>query len=261
MVRWMSLLAAGTALAGCSAAPPPEVAAPAAPAEAVVPVEAPKPMYGTFGFDETGMYKTVLPGDNFYEYANGTWAKNTPIPADKSNYGAFNLLQDKAQADTRGIIEEAAKDPSSKIGVAYNSYLDTAGIEAKGIAPIQPWLNEIKGLKAKSGYAALVAKADRNGVGVPFGSYVGQDDKDPDTYAMNLFQGGLGMPDRDYYLSSDAKLAETKAAYEKHLANVLTLAGEPNAAARAKASRSKPLSRRSIGPTPKAVMPTRPTTS
>ena len=224
MVRWMSLLAAGTALAGCSAAPPPEVAAPAAPAEAVVPVEAPKPMYGTFGFDETGMDKTVLPGDNFYEYANGTWAKNTPIPADKSNYGAFNLLQDKAQADTRGIIEEAAKDPSSKIGVAYNSYLDTAGIEAKGIAPIQPWLNEIKGLKAKSGYAALVAKADRNGVGVPFGSYVGQDDKDPDTYAMNLFQGGLGMPDRDYYLSSDAKLAETKAAYENHLANVLTLA-------------------------------------
>jgi putative endopeptidase len=235
MSRWLSFLAASTALAGCTAAPPPEMAAPVAPAEVVPPVEAPKPTYGTFGFDETGMDKSVAPGDNFYLYANGTWAKNTPIPADKSNYGAFNLLQDKAQADTRAIIEAAAKDPSSKIGLAYNAYLDTAAIESRGIAPLQPWLNEVTGLKSKAGYAALAAKADRNGVGVPFGSFVAQDDKDPDTYAMNLFQGGLGMPDRDYYLSNDAKLAETKAAYEKHLANVLTLAGESNVAARARA--------------------------
>ena len=237
MVRWLSLLAASTALAGCNAAAAPKVAVPMAPAE--VPIAAtepaPKPMYGTFGFDETGMDKNIAPGDNFYLYANGTWAKDTPIPADKSNYGAFNLLQDKAQADTRSIIEDAARDPTSKIGIAYNTYLDTAAIESKGLAPLEPWLKEIKALKSKSGYAALAAKADRNGVDVPFGSFVGQDDKDPDTYAMNLFQGGLGMPDRDYYLSTDAKLTETKAAYEKHLANVLTLAGEPNAAARAKA--------------------------
>jgi putative endopeptidase len=237
MVRWLSLLAAGTALAGCTATQPAEVAAPAAPSEVAQPETppAPKPTYGTFGFDEAGMDKTVAPGDNFYLYANGTWAKDTPIPADKSNYGAFNLLQDKSQADTRAIIEEAAKDPASKIGVAYNAYLDTAAIESRGLAPIEPWLNEVKGVASKSGYAALAAKADRNGIDIPFGSFVGQDDKDPDTYAMNLFQGGLGMPDRDYYLSTDAKLAETKAAYEKHLANVLTLAGEPNAAARAKA--------------------------
>ena len=136
MVRWMSLLAAGTALAGCTAAPPPEVAAPVAPVEATPAVEAPRPTYGTFGFDEAGMDKSISPGDNFYLYANGTWAKDTPIPADKSNYGAFNLLQDKSQADTRSIIEGAAKDPASKIGIAYNAYLDTATIESKGIGPL-----------------------------------------------------------------------------------------------------------------------------
>src|SRR5690606_26243599 len=93
----------------------------------------------------------------------------------------------------------------------------------------------IKGLTSRAGYAALAAQAKRNGVGTPFGSYVGQDDKDPDTYALNLSQSGLGLPDRDYYLSADPKLAEAKAAYEKLIANVLSLAGEPDAAARAKA--------------------------
>ncbi|NWM25044.1 M13 family peptidase, partial [Escherichia coli] len=79
------------------------------------------------------------------------------------------------------------------------------------------------------------AAARRNGVGVPFATYVGQDDKEPEAYALSLFQAGLGMPDRDYYLSKDAKFVEIKAAYLKHLTNVLTLAGEPGAAARAQA--------------------------
>src|SRR6185369_13174134 len=106
---------------------------------------------------------------------------------------------------------------------------------AKGLAPIQPWLNQVKGLTSKAGYPALAAQARMAGIGVPFGGFVGQDDKEPEIYALNLFQAGLGMPDRDYYLSKDEKLASTKAAYEKHLVNVLTLAGEANAAARAKA--------------------------
>ena len=234
MKRLIILLAATTALAGCSASPPPEVAAPAAPAEAPPP-PAPKPELGTFGFDTAGMDRSVQPGDNFYHYANGIWAKNTPIPADKSNYGMFTRLDDISKERTRAIIEETARDPNSKIGSAYTAFLDTAAIEAKGLAPIQPWLGEIKGLGNRSGYAALAAKAGRYGIGIPFGLFVGQDDKSPDRYVTQMFQGGIGMPDRDYYLLTDARMQGIRAKYLAHLTKVLELAGEANAAARAKA--------------------------
>jgi putative endopeptidase len=235
-----TLLAGTTALAACAAKETPVVEAP--PPPVAVAVEAPppapvrpKPTFGNFGFDVAGMDSAVTPGDSFYNFANGTWAKNTPIPGDKSNYGSFNLLADLSQKRTNQILEELKGDPNSKIGVAYSTYLDTATIEAKGLTPIKPWLDQIAGLKSKAGYPALIAQADRNGIRVPFGCFVGQDDKDPDTYVLNMGQGGLGMPDRDYYLSADPKIVETRTAYEKHLTNVLTLAGEPNAAARAKA--------------------------
>jgi putative endopeptidase len=235
-----TILAGSAMLAACSAhdTPPPapvaEVVPPPAPMPAPEPAK-PKPQYGDFGFDEAGMDKSVAPGDNFYAFGNGTWAKNTPIPNDKSNYGSFNLLDDLSHNRTHDILEGAKGDPNSKIGIAYATYLDTATIEAKGLAPIQPWLNQIHGLKSKAGYPALLAAAARDGIRGPFGAYVGQDDKNPDVYVLNLNQSGLGMPDRDYYLSTDAKLVETKTAYEKHLAAMLTLAGEANAAARAHA--------------------------
>ena len=235
MVRWMAMLAAGTALASCTASPPPEVAAPVVPAEVPAAAPAPKPELGTFGFDTSGMDSTVLPGNNFYQYANGVWAKGTEIPADKSNYGMFTRLDDISKERTRAIIEDAAKDPTNKIGLAYNAFLDTAAIEAKGLAPLQPWLTEINRLDKRSGYAGLLAKAGRYGVGTPFGLFVGQDDKQPDRYVAAMYQGGIGMPDRDYYLSKDAKIVATRAKYLEHLTNVLTLAGEANAAARAKA--------------------------
>lgn len=236
-----TFLAAPALLAGCTGgeAPPPEVtqAAPLSQAAiAVAPaVAAPRPEIGNYGFDEAGMDKSIAPGDDFYGFANGIWARTTPIPSDKSNYGAFNVIDDLSKQRTQEILEAAKNDPNSKIGIAYATYLDTAAIDAKGLAPIQPWLDQIKAVKAKSGLAALYAQADRNGVQGLFGSYVGQDDKNPEVYALNLFQGGLGMPDRDYYLSKEAKLVEARTAYEKHLANVLTLAGEPNAAVRARA--------------------------
>src|SRR6185503_19239159 len=220
-------------------APPPAPPPPRAVAEAVPPAPpappAPKPQYGTFGFDTAGMDSNVAPGDDFYEYANGTWARNTPIPADKSNYGAFNVLDDLSRERTRGIIEEQAKDPNSRIGAAYASFMDEAAVEAKGLAPFDPWLNEVRGLKSKSGLAQLYADADRLGITIPFTMFVGQDRKASDQYALNVLQGGLGMPDRDYYLSKDPKQLDTKAKYLEHLTNVLNLAGEANAAARAKA--------------------------
>ena len=235
MVRLMVFLAATTVLAGCTASPPPEVAAPVAPAEVAPPVETPKPTYGTFGFDKAGMDATVQPGDNFYQYANGTWARTTAIPADKSNYGMFTVLDDLSKQRTREIIEETAKDSTSKIGNAYNSFLDTASIEAKGLAPFEPWLNDVRGLKSRGELASLYARADRMGISSPFAFYIAQDDKNPDRYVTGLAQAGIGMPDRDYYLSNDPKIAETRGKYLQHLANVLTLAGEATAAARAKA--------------------------
>ncbi len=233
-----TFLAAPVLLAGCAHNQPlptaPVEAAPVTEAE-VAPPEKPKPVYGSYGFDTAGMDAAIKPGDDFYSYANGTWAKNTPIPADKSNYGAFNILADNAQKQTQEILEGVKNDPSSKIGTAYSTYLDTATIDAKGLAPAKAWIDQIKGLSAKTGYPALIATARRNGVGSPFAAYIGQDDKEPEVYAVSMSQSGLGMPDRDYYLSKDAKFVETKAAYEKHLATQLTNAGEPNAAARAKA--------------------------
>ena len=230
-----AVLAAGTILGGCAIrsaeVPPPPVEA----AEAPPVAPAPKPQIGAFGFDTTGMDRTVAPGDNFYQYANGTWAKNTPIPADKSNYGMFTLLDDLSKERTRTIIEEAAKDPNSKIGAAYASFLDEAGVEAKGLAPFQPWLNEIKALDSKAGYPALIAKADRMSISHPFPSFIGLDDKVNTQYAFTLFQGGLGLPDRDYYVTDDERMRGIRAKYLEHLTNVLTLAGEANAAARAKA--------------------------
>ena len=238
MVRFFAFLTATTVLAGCAAnqppAPPPTPIAEAAPAVPTAP-PAPKPEYGSYGFDAAGMNTSVPPGDNFYEFANGTWAKNTPIPADKSNYGSFNVLDDLSRERTRTIIEDQAKDPNSRIGNAYGSFMDEAAIQAKGLAPFEPWLSEVRGLKSKAGLAALYAEADRLGIGTPYGAFVGQDDKSPEQYALNIYQAGIGMPDRDYYLSKDAKLAETKAKYLQHLTNVLNLAGESGAAARAKA--------------------------
>jgi putative endopeptidase len=237
MNRLLVMLAATTMLAGCSTSAPPEAVTPVAPPEAAAPepAPAPKPTYGAFGFDTAGMDSTVLPGDNFYQYANGIWARNTPIPADKSNYGMFTVLDDLSKERTRTIIEEAAKDPASKIGTAYNSYLDTAAIDAKGLAAFKPWLDQVHGLSGKAGLAALYARADRMGIGTPFAFYVGQDDKNPNRYVTGLAQAGIGLPDRDYYLSTDPKIAEVRGKYLQHLTNVLTLAGEANAAARAKA--------------------------
>ena len=239
MMRMVALVLATSALAGCAART--AVAPPAVPAQAeatlVAPQAppAPKPQYGAFGFDAAGMDTSVAAGDNFYQYANGTWAKNTPIPADKANYGSFNILDDLSRERTRGIIEDLAKDPNSKIGNAYASFMNESALEARGLSGFEPWLSKVRGLASKDNLADLYAEADRLSITGPFGMFVGQDDKSPENYALTMFQSGLGMPDRDYYLSKDPKLAETKAKYLQHLENVLNLAGEKNAAARAKA--------------------------
>ncbi|HEY7007133.1 MAG TPA: M13 family metallopeptidase N-terminal domain-containing protein, partial [Sphingomicrobium sp.] len=169
MRNLLIVLAAGTILGGCATqAPPPPPAEVAAPAPVAVPeaAPAPKPQYGAFGLDVAGMDKNVAAGDDFFEYANGTWAKNTPIPPDKSRYGMFNVLDDLSKVRTRTIIEEQSKDPNSKIGNAFASYMDEATIESKGLAPFEPWLSEVRGIKSKKDLAKLYSDADHLGIDI-----------------------------------------------------------------------------------------------
>ncbi|MCW3836891.1 M13 family metallopeptidase [Sphingomonas canadensis] len=209
-------------------APPPAPVAPPAPPK-------PRPQLGSFGFDAAGMDASIAPGNDFYGFANGTWLKNTPIPADKSNYGMFTALDDLSKDRVRGIIEGLKGDPSNKIGMAYASYLDTATVEAKGLAPIQPWLDKVRAIKTKKDYLAMVVEGGKIGVRGPVGGYVGQDDKIPENYILTMGQGGTGMPDRDMYLVDNDKMKKVRAAYVAHLANLLKLAGEKDADKRAAA--------------------------
>lgn len=128
MICLFGALVVGTALASCAGQTPPPAPAvetPAAIVEAPEPAPpAPKAAIGTFGFDTAGMDRSVQPGDDFYEYSNGTWAKNTTIPSDKSNYGMFTGLADLSQQRVRDLLEATKDDPNSKIGTAYLSFLD-----------------------------------------------------------------------------------------------------------------------------------------
>jgi putative endopeptidase len=218
----ISLASLSVAIAGSQAAQ-----APAARANA--------PRYGTFGFDTAGMDRNVAPGQSFYAFANGNWDRTTEIPADQSNYGMFTVLADLSEARTRGILEEAARTPGSRMGDFYASFMDEAAIERAGIAPIQPVLTSIKGLTDRSQWAAALGRLQHNGIRGPVGGFVGSDERHPDVMIVHLGQGGLGLPDRDYYLSQDATLAQKRTAYQAYLAQLLTLAGESNAEARAAA--------------------------
>jgi putative endopeptidase len=230
MVSKLSLLVGGSLLA-CAAftqatAQPPKASTAAATA---------KPQIGSFGFDEAGMNKSVLPGDDFYTYANGTWGKTTPIPADRSNYGSFTVLDDLSMRRTHDILEEARKDPASKFGALYASFMDEATVENKGFDPIKPDLAAIKAIPGKAAFATMLGQDARHFVFGPFAVFINVDDKNPDRPTANFAQSGLGLPDRDYYLKSDPAMAKAQAAYQAYLVQLLTLTGEPNAEARAKA--------------------------
>ncbi|WP_419722868.1 M13 family metallopeptidase [Sphingobium aromaticivastans] len=194
-----------------------------------------RPAYGAFGFDGEGMDPQARPGDDFYLYANGHWAVTTDVPADRSSYGAFAILEDLSRERTRAILEAAAKDSSTKIGAAYASFMASSAVEEKGMTPIQPWLMEIAAIKNRESYARVAAQASRAGVAGPFRIYISQDDKDPDRYILKLSQGGLGLPDRDYYLDPSEKMAAIRTAYVRYLEKMLTLAGQTHARGRAEA--------------------------
>jgi predicted metalloendopeptidase len=184
----------------------------------------------------------VRPQDDFFEYLNGKWLKNTEIPADKASWGSFMQLRDNTLPRLRGIIEKsAASNPATatdaqRIGDFYASFMDEARLETLGVTPLQGELDRIAALKDKSELPAMLARLGKIGVGVPFDFAIHQDNKDSTKYVADIMQGGLGMPDRDYYLKADdKKLAGTRARYQLHAEKMLLLAGDKNAAANAKA--------------------------
>ena len=176
----------------------------------------------------------VKPGDNFDAYVNGTWIKNTAIPSDKSAYGAADMVYDKSQEDLKAIIETSAKgkfDEGSneqKIGDFYNSYLNQKDRDAKGISPLQPEFAKIDAISSYTALASYFGEANRKGYEVPFTFSVTQDFKEPTKNALITWQGGLGLPEREYYLLPDAKSKEIRSKYLIHLTNMLKLAGLPN---------------------------------
>jgi len=202
-----------------------------------------QPTYGTFGFDVAGMDRSVAPGDDFNRFANGTYIKNLVIPADHARFGMFMLLRDLSQTRTRGIVEAAAarKDarPGSddqKVGDFYASFLDEAGIDARGLAPLKPHLEAIAGLTDRAGLARAFGELTRLGVDVPVGIGSMQDLKHPDRYAVYVGQSGLGLPDREYYRDlKNERFAQARAKYVEHVAAMLALAGLEGARGRAEA--------------------------
>jgi predicted metalloendopeptidase len=193
------------------------------------------------GLDTTGMDRSVRPQDDFFRFVNGTWVDKTAIPADRSNYGSFSILTERAQEALHGILEaEAIKPPtpgamSQKIGGFYKSFMDEARIEAQGIQPLKGELARIDALAGVRDLPTVFARASRIGVRLPFAVTVSQDPQHSDVYAIVITQAGLGMPDRDYYLRSDEKFVAIRTAYVDYITKLFTLAKRtdpPGAAAR-----------------------------
>ena len=214
------------------------------------PTEAPEPApRTTHGVDLTAIDKSVKPGDDFFHYANGEWIKRTEIPADRGSIGVFAELDQIASKRTAAIIEEAAKQggapgsSSRMIADLYNSYMNEDAIEKKGLTPIKPYLAAIDKIKDKKSLAHALGETLRADVDALnntnyhtdniFGLWVAPDFNDSDHYTAYLLQGGLELPDRDYYLSETPQMKELQSAYLKHVSNVFKLAGYSDPDARA----------------------------
>ncbi len=198
----------------------------------------PRPEIGTWGFDSKGMDKTVAPGTNFYQYANGGWLKTTAIPNDKSNYGMFIALADRSDDRTKEIILGASGPDGSdgqKIADFYKSFMDEAAIEANGIKPIQARLDEINKIKDVNGVVLAFAASARTQITNPFTTIVTQDEREPEMYIANISQGGLGLPDRDMYDAKTKQFAPLRDGYKKYIGAMFTLIGIKDAEKRAAA--------------------------
>ena len=240
-----------TLIAGCSylpisdtssdttaVAPTPPTVKPEAETNAAVPadrtvVTTARDYWGDFGINLTAMDQNVKPGDDFYKYVNGTWLANFEIPADRARYGSFTLLAEKSEQRVRYIIEDLAAeggDPSSlegKVAGYFNAFMDVDAINAAGLAPAQPYLDQIAAISNRLELAEVFAAT---GFSSPINGFVNIDSKQPDRYIFYVNTGGLGLPDRDYYTKDDDKSVETRAKYVEYLTFLLGEAGYEDAA-------------------------------
>ena len=200
------------------------------------------PQLGSFGVDLTSRDTSVKPGDDFNRYASGHWIDTYQLKDYESSYGAFNELRDRSEDQVHALIDGllARKDllPGSngqKLRDYYTSYMNRTARDAAGIKPLQPVLTRIAAIDSKAALIAAFANAAIDGSDAPLGLYVGTDRKDPDSYLVGLGVGGLGLPDRDYYLNPDARFVKIREAYVAHIQRMLGFAGVSEADAKPRA--------------------------
>jgi putative endopeptidase len=191
------------------------------------------------GIDTAAMDTAVKPGDNFYDYANGGWMKSAQIPADLSAWGSFTALAVDVQKRNRGLMEDAGKAPDGsearKVGDYYAAFMDEAAIDKAGLSPLKDEMARIAAMKTMADVAREIGASQRIDVDPLnntnfhtdhlWGIWVAPGFNDPTHYTPYVMQGGLGLPDRDYYLTDNAKMADIRAKYIAHIATVLKLAG------------------------------------
>ena len=229
------ILASAMTLSGCNTSTRNEGRSPAAGSQS--------------GIDPSAIDKSIKPGDDFDKYANGAWEKTAQIPADKSNISVFSLINDEAQKREQALVTDIVKSnpaegsDEARIADYYKAYTDTAAIDRRGVAPVKPDIDRIEAIADKGALAEAIGRtlrADADPLNATnfhtenlFGVFVTQGFNDPTRNVPYLLQGGLGLPDRDYYLSADPAMAKLRAAYTPYVAKMLALAGLPNAGARA----------------------------
>jgi putative endopeptidase len=205
-------------------------------AQSATPAKAPSQQFSIESMD-----KSTDPCVDFYQYACGTWIKNNPIPADQSRWGQFSELAERNRENLREILEDAAKPApnrdatTQKIGDYYAACMDEKAIDAKGLATLKPELDLIRNLKDKAQIAGEIAHLQRAGSDALFNFGSGQDAKNSTEIIAQADQGGIGLPERDYYLRDDPKSVELRQKYLEHVARMFGLAGDTPAQAKAHA--------------------------
>jgi len=197
---------------------------------AAVPVLADSPPVS--GIQIADMDKAVRPQNDLFGYANGLWLRKVQIPPDRARYGVDVIMAEQSLAQLRALIEGVRNSNDAearKVADLYDSFMDEARVEQQGVKPLQAEFESIDAMKSVAEVGPLMAQFDRMGVATPVGAFVAPDAKRSTQYALWLSQGGLGLPDRDYYLSDDAKLKGFRGQYREHIAKMLALMGDVHA--------------------------------
>ncbi|MEI6523530.1 MAG: M13 family metallopeptidase [Bacteroidota bacterium] len=187
---------------------------------------------GPLAIDIANMDTTVRPQDDFYQYANGTWLKNNPVPSTDSRWGSFSQLMEDNLKKLKGILEETAKKENAngsnaqKIGDYFFTYMDSVKKNAEGVKPLSPYLKQVNDLKSNSELVNVITNLQLKGVRVAWGLYVSSDPKSSNVNIAQANQGGLGLPDKEYYTRTDEESKKLQADYKDHLSKMFQLLGD-----------------------------------